>query len=354
MQPLSLLPPPFASEPPPLPPTRLARRTRRSPHVTHTTRAVALTRGLCPQGGVALKGGPKPGPRDRADPPEGALHTGRAVLGSRCPLASSAHRRPVCSRGRALYATLGRHLRPPRESLCTPVQAHPPNRRAPPPPPGAPAVPSAASLQSTCMRQRGREVSEGAGGGGKGGGVWHKASELERGGGVLGPEGLCTKKWPNQIFPMSNFVVSRDGHFGPERAGAGGGGSRAMMATDTELTYTPPGTGIWSPPRLSLCSVLPWGVQGGRGHGPPPVVYRQSNASLHRAFPVNHLPMCRLHTWNPMKLERTVHKGGLPAPRAERSAVEQPTGKRPFRASIPTYCPHSGAEMTVAGSLSPF
>ena len=151
---------------PPPPPPQPCEENTQVPTCDARNTCCSSDTGVVSARGGGPQGWPQTGPRDRADPPEGALHTRRAVLGSRCPLASSAHRRPVCARGRAPYATLGRHPRPPRESLCTPVQAHPPNRRAPPPPPGAPAVPSAASLQSTCMRQRGREVSEGAGGGG--------------------------------------------------------------------------------------------------------------------------------------------------------------------------------------------
>ena len=41
-----------------------------------------------------------------------------------------------------------------------------------------------------------------------------------RGGGGSGTQTSVHQKWPDQIFPMVKFVISRDGHFG------GGGGSR--------------------------------------------------------------------------------------------------------------------------------
>ena len=45
-------------------------------------------------------------------------------------------------------------------------------------------------------------------------------------GGGLGPKSLCTKRRPNQIFPMVNFVFSLYGHcsLGGVRGAGGGGG----------------------------------------------------------------------------------------------------------------------------------
>ena len=48
---------------------------------------------------------------------------------------------------------------------------------------------------------------EGGGGGGQG--------FIRRGGGEgSGTQKFVCQKWPNQIFPTVNFVVSHDGHFG--------------------------------------------------------------------------------------------------------------------------------------------
>ena len=41
--------------------------------------------------------------------------------------------------------------------------------------------------------------------------------------GDLGPKSLCTKKWPDQIFPTVNFVFSHEVHFGP------GGGTPLLL-----------------------------------------------------------------------------------------------------------------------------
>ena len=59
-------------------------------------------------------------------------------------------------------------------------------------------------------------------------GVWSRAS-FEQGGGGEGGRGFWTQnlvyqKWPDQIFPVVNFVFSRDGHFGLGRGGGGFGG----------------------------------------------------------------------------------------------------------------------------------
>ena len=37
-------------------------------------------------------------------------------------------------------------------------------------------------------------------------------------------QNLVYQKWPDQIFPIVNFVFSRDGHFGLGRGGGGFGG----------------------------------------------------------------------------------------------------------------------------------
>ena len=51
---------------------------------------------------------------------------------------------------------------------------------------------------------------------------------LSRGGGGEGGRGFWTQnlvyqKWPDQIFPVVNFVSSRDDHFGLGRGGGGFG-----------------------------------------------------------------------------------------------------------------------------------
>ena len=55
----------------------------------------------------------------------------------------------------------------------------------------------------------------------------HRDSRLAQGGGggegVLDPK-LGVPKWPDQIFPIVNFVFSHDGHFGLGRGGGGFGG----------------------------------------------------------------------------------------------------------------------------------
>ena len=46
------------------------------------------------------------------------------------------------------------------------------------------------------------------------------------GGGGLGPKGLC-QTWPDNIFPMVNFVFPHCGHFGLGGSSPGGGGGGA-------------------------------------------------------------------------------------------------------------------------------
>ena len=46
----------------------------------------------------------------------------------------------------------------------------------------------------------------------------------EGGRGRSGTQKFVYQKWPDQIFPIVNFVFSRDGHFGLEGGGSGGGG----------------------------------------------------------------------------------------------------------------------------------
>ena len=218
--------PPLPVNPPP-PPTRLARRTRKSPHVTHTTRAVALTRGLCPQGGWLSK----------------RSQTGASTQGERCwdRGAPWPHRHiagPCAHEGALRTLLLGGTPAPPRESLCTPVQAHPPNRRAP-----------------RCPGRTKRGLTP--------------VNTHED------PKACAPKNGPTR-FPRCQISLSPAMVTLVRRGRGRGGGPGPQSSMDTELAYTPSVTGIWSPPRLSLCSVLPWGVQGGGGARPsscgvPPV-----------------------------------------------------------------------------------
>ena len=45
-----------------------------------------------------------------------------------------------------------------------------------------------------------------------------------KGGRGFWTQNLVYQKWPDQIFPIVNFVFSRDGHFGLGRGGGGFGG----------------------------------------------------------------------------------------------------------------------------------
>ena len=58
--------------------------------------------------------------------------------------------------------------------------------------------------------------------------------EGEEGGGGSGTQKFVYQKWPDQIFPMVNFVVSHDGHFG---LGPGGG--------DPPIVYGGSTTSLW-------------------------------------------------------------------------------------------------------------
>ena len=51
----------------------------------------------------------------------------------------------------------------------------------------------------------------------------------EGGGGGSGTQRVVRQKWPNQIFPDANFVLSHDGHFGLEGGGPGGGGGAGLL-----------------------------------------------------------------------------------------------------------------------------
>ena len=81
---------------------------------------------------------------------------------------------------------------------------------------------------------------------------------LSRGGGEGGrgvwTQNLVYQKWPDQIFPIVNFVFSHYGHFGLGRGGGGFGGG-------------PP------PPWFLIILKKPW---GGGGHNGA----EQSSASL--------------------------------------------------------------------------
>ena len=46
----------------------------------------------------------------------------------------------------------------------------------------------------------------------------------ERKGGGSGTQKFVFQKWPDKIFPMVNFVFSRDGHFSREGGGGAGWG----------------------------------------------------------------------------------------------------------------------------------
>ena len=77
---------------------------------------------------------------------------------------------------------------------------------------------------------------------------------LSRGGGEGGrgfwTQNLVYQKWPDQIFPIVNFVFSHDGHFGLGRGGGGFGG------------------GVPPPPWFLIILKKPWGgaSEGGWGH----------------------------------------------------------------------------------------
>ena len=66
------------------------------------------------------------------------------------------------------------------------------------------------------------------------------------GGGDLGPNSLCTYlKWPNQIFPVVNFVFSHYGHFGLGGGGPGGGGNPPPPPVVYAFSNTSLGRGGW-------------------------------------------------------------------------------------------------------------
>ena len=48
-------------------------------------------------------------------------------------------------------------------------------------------------------------------------------------GGGFGTQKFVSKKWPDQILPIVNFLFSHDGHFGL-RGGGGYGGARPAPA----------------------------------------------------------------------------------------------------------------------------
>ena len=54
------------------------------------------------------------------------------------------------------------------------------------------------------------------------------------GGGGWAPRNVYTKKWPDQIFPMVNFVFSHCGHFG-----TGGGGVPPLLLGCTAILIFP-------------------------------------------------------------------------------------------------------------------
>ena len=66
---------------------------------------------------------------------------------------------------------------------------------------------------------------------GRGGGGERKNWKRGRGevGGASGTQKFGYQKWPNPIFPIVNFVFSRDGHFGMGSGVWGGGGGRGVQ-----------------------------------------------------------------------------------------------------------------------------
>ena len=53
--------------------------------------------------------------------------------------------------------------------------------------------------------------------------------EERRGGGGSGTQKCVYQQWPDQMFPMVNFVFSHDGHFGLEGGGGGPGGQPPFL-----------------------------------------------------------------------------------------------------------------------------
>ena len=98
----------------------------------------------------------------------------------------------------------------------------------------------------------------------------HRLGVLEGGGGRgrgLGTQKFVYQKWPDQIFPIRNFVCSHDGHFGlrgrlqinrvPESARGGGGGSSygARPFYSPRAASSPP-AGPAPPPHLNAVPLL--------------------------------------------------------------------------------------------------
>ena len=77
-----------------------------------------------------------------------------------------------------------------------------------------------ADSRSTTNGSSGRAFNSGGGGGGAG----LLLSRWGEGGRGFWTQNLVYQKWPDQIFPLVNFLFSRDGHFGLGRGGGGFGG----------------------------------------------------------------------------------------------------------------------------------
>ena len=127
--------------------------------------------------------------------------------------------------------------RAPGQSPAT-GPAHPPTRAgegaglsgcpaAPPPPPDMPPMQTPV-VQVLGMRRTRRPQTFGGGGGGglhwnaQGGGGGRASFEQGgEGGRGFWTQNLVYQKWPDQIFPIVNFVFSHCGHFGLGRGGGG-------------------------------------------------------------------------------------------------------------------------------------
>ena len=89
---------------------------------------------------------------------------------------------------------------------------------------------------SCARRARGVGVALGAG---KAHCATQATGRREEGRGGFGTQKFVHQKWPDQISPIVNFIVSRDGHFGLK----GGGGSRGGGPPPTVVSRSNVGAG---------------------------------------------------------------------------------------------------------------
>ena len=101
----------------------------------------------------------------------------------------------------------------------------------------------------------------------RGGGGGGRASFEHRGGeGGRGfrTQNLVYQKWPDQIFPIVNFVFSHDGHFGLGRGGGGFGGKGSPPPSWFLIILKKPWEGA---PRCHKAEGLVVGADGRRAGG---------------------------------------------------------------------------------------